>query len=178
MVNLALSSFSSPRADSSNKSRVPTDDCWRVPGAGVLTMLEKPWIELRACADRLATFHYLSVLRTIKWALHHPLIHSLPAYPRSLLVERLAKKSWLWAAPRSAGKTMGSSCLRWLKSQRTTKLALEEEACLAEAPGAFHHISVATQAAAAATPKTNMSAKWTCHQARWLLACIVLPSWR
>jgi hypothetical protein len=28
----------------------------------------------------------LSVLRTIKWALHHPLIHSLPAYPRSLLV--------------------------------------------------------------------------------------------
>src|SRR5215213_6206399 len=41
---------------------------------------------LRACADRLATFHYLSVLRTIKWAPHHSLIHSLPAYPRSLLV--------------------------------------------------------------------------------------------
>ena len=41
--------------------------------------------ELRACADRLATFHYLSVLRTIKWAPHHSLIHSLPAYPRSLL---------------------------------------------------------------------------------------------
>src|SRR5215217_1254076 len=39
---------------------------------------------LRACADRLATFHYLSVLRTIKWAPHHSLIHSLPAYPRSL----------------------------------------------------------------------------------------------
>src|SRR5215212_4617778 len=43
---------------------------------------------LRACADRLATFHYLSVLRTIKWAPHHSLIHSLPAYPRSLLVLR------------------------------------------------------------------------------------------
>src|SRR5215211_4482785 len=42
---------------------------------------------LRACADRLATFHYLSVLRTIKWAPHHSLIHSLPAYPRSLLAE-------------------------------------------------------------------------------------------
>src|SRR5215212_5842701 len=41
---------------------------------------------LRACADRLATFHYLSVLRTIKWAPHHSLIHSLPAYSRSLLV--------------------------------------------------------------------------------------------
>src|SRR5215212_3547228 len=36
--------------------------------------------QLRACADRLATFHYLSVLRTIKWAPHHSLIHSLPAY--------------------------------------------------------------------------------------------------
>jgi hypothetical protein len=90
-------------------------------------------------------------------------------------VERLPKNSWLWAAPRSPGKTMGSSCLRWLKSQRTTKLASEEVACWAEATGAFHHISVATQAAAAATPKTNMSAKWTCHQARWLLGFIFLP---
>jgi hypothetical protein len=44
-----------------------------------------PTNQLRACADRLATFHYLSVLRTIKWAPHHSLIHSLPAYPRSLL---------------------------------------------------------------------------------------------
>src|SRR5215208_8522058 len=48
-------------------------------------------ITVRACADRLATFHYLSVLRTIKWAPHHSLIHSLPAYPRSLLV---ASKHW------------------------------------------------------------------------------------
>jgi hypothetical protein len=72
---------------------------------------------------------------------------------------------------------MGSSCLRWLKSQRTTKLASEEVACLAETTGAFHHISAAMQAAATATPKTNMSGKSTCHQARWLLAFIFLPSW-
>src|SRR5215212_5392490 len=40
-------------------------------------------IRLRACADRLATFHYLSVLRTIKWAPHHSFLLSLPPYPRS-----------------------------------------------------------------------------------------------
>ena len=45
--------------------------------------------------------------------------------------------------------------MRWLKSQRTTKLASEEVACWAEATGAFHHISAAMQAAAAATPKTK-----------------------
>jgi len=40
-----------------------------------------------------------------------------------------------------------------------------------EAAGAFHNISVTTQAAAAATPTINMSAKRAC-QVRWLLACI------
>jgi hypothetical protein len=40
-----------------------------------------------------------------------------------------------------------------------------------EAAGAFHHISVTTQAAAAATPTINMSAKRT-SPVRLLLACI------
>src|SRR5215204_1556338 len=41
----------------------------------------------------------------------------------------------------------------------------------AGATGAFHNISATTQAAAAATPTINMSAKRAC-QVRWLLACI------
>src|SRR5918995_1286753 len=40
-----------------------------------------------------------------------------------------------------------------------------------EAAGAFHHKSVTTQAAAAANPTINMSAKRTCP-VRLLLACI------
>src|SRR5215208_6871858 len=60
---------------------------------------------IRACADRLASFHYLSVLRTIKWAPHHSLIHSLPAYPRSLL-----GLCWGFIAPSIARGGNSNSC--------------------------------------------------------------------
>ena len=101
------------------------------------------------------------------------LAHTLIAYWRNLLVVVLPKKSCIWKAV-TPGETIGSSCLRWLKSQRTTKLAsrVGSPASWAEAVGAFPHISANAQAAAAATPNITMSAKRPC-QALWLLASVV-----
>src|SRR5829696_4218589 len=73
------------------------------------------------------------------------------------------------ALPKS---TIGSTCARWWKLHFTTKLSsVGTVSSWPEATGAFHHKSVTTQAAAAATPTINMSAKRTC-QVRLLLASI------
>src|SRR5215208_7913011 len=69
-------------------------------------------LQVRACADRLATFHYLSVLRTIKWAPHHSLIHSLPAYPRSLYVLLLQTNVCVCIMPRFSEGFIFSSVAR------------------------------------------------------------------
>src|SRR5215208_3508200 len=81
--------------------------------------------------------------------------------------------------PEGPGLTIGSTCFSWLNPHDTTKFAPvgAPPSSWAETTGAFHNISATTQAAAAATPTINMSAKRTC-QVRSLLASFLLPSFR